>query len=87
MHLGSDDVNIHCIIGGFISKFLASLFIFTDYLMLFMNSGPRIWYSDLLRTGRSMDGIPVETRFSAPVQTAPGAHPVSYTMVTVSFPG
>ena len=26
-------------------------------------------------------------RFSAPVQTGPGAHPVSYTMGTGSFPG
>jgi hypothetical protein len=27
------------------------------------------------------------TRFSAPVQTGPGAHPASYTMGTWSFPG
>jgi len=27
------------------------------------------------------------SRFSAPVQTGPGAHPASYTMGTVSFPG
>ena len=26
-------------------------------------------------------------RFSATVQTGPGAHPASYTVVTVSFPG
>jgi hypothetical protein len=26
-------------------------------------------------------------RFSAPVQTGPAAHPASYTMGTVSFPG
>jgi len=26
-------------------------------------------------------------RFSAPVQTGPGAHPVPYTMGTGSFPG
>jgi len=26
-------------------------------------------------------------RFSAPVQTDPGAHPASYTMCTGSFPG
>jgi hypothetical protein len=30
--------------------------------------------------------IPVEARFSAPVQTGPGAHPASYTMGTCSFP-
>jgi hypothetical protein len=29
--------------------------------------------------------MPVETRFSAPVQTGPDAHPASYTMDTASF--
>jgi hypothetical protein len=29
----------------------------------------------------------VWVRFSAPVQTCPGAHPASYTMDTGSFPG
>jgi len=28
----------------------------------------------------------VDARFSAPVQTYPGTHPASYTMVTVLFP-
>jgi len=28
-----------------------------------------------------------EARYSAPVQTCPGAHPAYYTMGTVSFPG
>jgi len=40
-----------------------------------------------LRTRRFGDRIPVETRFSAPVQTGPGAHPASYTMGTEPFPG
>jgi hypothetical protein len=31
--------------------------------------------SDLLRDGRSGDRIPVEARFSTPVQTGPGTHP------------
>ena len=31
--------------------------------------------------------IPVVTRFFAPIQTGPGAHPASYTMRTGSFPG
>ena len=29
----------------------------------------------------------MEARFSAPIQTGPGAHPASYTMGTGSFPG
>jgi len=43
-------------------------------------------YSDSLRAGRSGDRIPVVVRFSAPVQTGPGAHLASYTMGTGSFP-
>jgi len=42
-------------------------------------------YSDWLRAGRSGDRIPVGGEFSAPVQTGPGAHPASCTMVTGSF--
>jgi hypothetical protein len=37
-------------------------------------------YSYSLRASRSGDQIPVGARFSAPVQTGPGAHPSSYTM-------
>jgi hypothetical protein len=44
-------------------------------------------YSDSLRAGRSWDRIPVGARFSAPVQTGPGAHPASCTMGTGYFPG
>jgi hypothetical protein len=44
-------------------------------------------YSDLLRAGQSRDQIPVGAKFSAPIQTSPGAHPDSYTMGTQSFPG
>ena len=44
-------------------------------------------YSDWLRAGRLGDRIPVGSRFSAPVQTGPGAHPASCTMGTGSFPG
>jgi hypothetical protein len=44
-------------------------------------------YSDSLQAGRSGDRIPVETRFSAPIQTGPGDHTASYTMDTRSFPG
>jgi hypothetical protein len=44
-------------------------------------------YSVLLRAGRSGDQIPVGAKFSAPVQTGPGAYPASCTMGTGSFPG
>jgi hypothetical protein len=43
--------------------------------------------SQSLRAGRARDPILVEARFSAPVQTGPGAHPDSYTMGIGSFPG
>jgi hypothetical protein len=44
-------------------------------------------YSDRLHAGRSGDRIPVTERFSARVQTGPGAHPSSSTMGTASFLG
>jgi hypothetical protein len=44
-------------------------------------------YIDWLRAGRSGDQIPVGARFSAPVQTDPGAHPAFCAMGTGSFPG
>ena len=37
-------------------------------------------YSDSLQAARSGDRIPIGARFSAAVQTGPGAHPTSYTM-------
>jgi hypothetical protein len=44
-----------------------------------------------LATRYGLDGRGIESqrgaRFSAPVQTGPGAHPASYTMATGSFPG
>jgi len=43
-----------------------------------------------IATRYGLDGPGIESRcearFSAPVQTGPGAHPASYTMCTVSFP-
>jgi len=44
-----------------------------------------------IATGYGLDGPEIESwwgaKFSAPVQTGPGAHPTSYTIGTVSFPG
>jgi hypothetical protein len=44
-----------------------------------------------IATGYGMDGSGIESRwearFSAPVQTGPGAHPASCTMGTGSLPG
>ena len=44
-------------------------------------------YSDWLQAGWSGARIPVEARFSAPVQTGPRTHPASCTMGTRSFLG
>jgi len=44
-----------------------------------------------IATGYGLDGLGIEyrweARFSAAVQTGPGAHPASYTMGAGSFPG
>jgi len=44
-----------------------------------------------IATRYGLDGLGIESRwgarFSAPVQTGPGTHPASYTVVTRSFPG
>jgi hypothetical protein len=59
----------------------------SDLLKEWGGTGYLSRYSDLLRTGRSGDRIPVGERFSTPVQTGSGAHPASYKMGTESFPG
>jgi hypothetical protein len=60
--------------------------IFSDYFQ-------KLWAGNSvgIATDYGLDGlggwISVEARFSAPVQTAPGAHPAFCTMGTASFPG
>ena len=53
-----------------------------SYLPTFCGPGYLICYGD------SLSRIPVGARFSAPIQTGPGAHPASlYNGYRVSFPG
>ena len=56
-------------------------------LKLYVVVGYRSRCSDWLRAGRSGDRIPVGAKFTATVKTNPGAHSVSCTMGTGSFPG
>ena len=44
-------------------------------------------YNDWATRWTVRNRVPVETRFSAPVQTSPGAHPASCKTGTGSFPG
>jgi hypothetical protein len=41
----------------------------------------------IINKGIKLKKVPVGTRFFAPVQTGPGAHPASCTVGTGSFPG
>ena len=51
----------------------------------------RVWIAQSVYDSLGLDGPGIESRwgarFSASVQTGPGAHPTSYTMGTGSFPG
>jgi len=49
--------------------------------------GKHSQYSDLVWAGWSEDQIPLEARFSAPIQSRPEAPPASYTMGTTIFWG
>jgi hypothetical protein len=57
--------------------------LYTYSCVVFCGPGERSRYSDSLRLGSN----PSKCGFSAPVQTGPGAHPASYTMVTGCLPG
>ena len=63
-------------------------FFFISFLCIFFR-GPGS--SIGIATGYGLDGPGIESRwearFSAPVQTDPGAYPASCTMGTASFPG
>ena len=56
-------------------------------MLIICGSGSLVGIATGYGAVRSGDRIPVEARFSAPVQTGPGAHPASCTMGTGSFPG
>ena len=56
-----------------------------DFLHHLYGPEYRSQYSDPLRAGRSRDQIPVGARFSALVQTGPGAKPAFYAMGTGPF--
>ena len=60
---------------------------FERLLSCYVGPGKLSRYSDSLRAGQSGDRIPVGERFSAPVQTGPGAYPASCAMGAGSLPG
>jgi len=68
---------------------LKGLYDTTEYNGFITKSGPGSVVG--IATGYGLDGPGIESqggaRFSAPVQTVPGAHPASYTIGTGSFPG
>jgi hypothetical protein len=63
---------------------LISLKVSSSYVTF---NGQLSQYSDSLLAVLSGDRIPVGARFSATIQSGPGAHPASYTMGTGSFLG
>jgi hypothetical protein len=57
------------------------------YYYYYYGPGSSVGIATELRAGRSGDRMPVEARFSAPVQTGPGFHSASCKMGTGSLPG
>ena len=68
--------------GTFVVKFARKL----TCVYFGIQEAQRSRHSDLLRAGQSVDRIPAESRFSAPVKTRPRAHAASNTMSTESRP-
>jgi hypothetical protein len=68
-------------------KIHTECYFFMTHLTPFGESGSSVGIATELRTGRSGDRNPAGARFSAPVQTGPGAYPASCTIGTGSFPG
>ena len=85
IHRSSNEVPVILVAFEWNLNFLSADF--RKILKYKISYSPSMGESDWLRAGRSGDRIPVEARFSAPVQTGPGAHPASCTMDTGSFPG
>ena len=67
-------VEVHTMCGSMVSYFLP----LDSRQASCTNKAPMAQYNDSLRVGRSGDRIPLRARFSAPVQTGPGAHPPSH---------
>jgi hypothetical protein len=82
-HLGVPNSGLWAKVGT-ITHFLIKIKCLFFCKVQFLNVGR---YSGSLRAGRSWDRIPVEARFSSPVQNSPGAHLDSYTASTGSFQG
>jgi len=59
----------------------------TQFYTLHCGPGSSVGIATELRAGRSGDRIPVGAKFSASVQTGPGAHSASRKIGTGSFPG
>jgi hypothetical protein len=64
-----------------------SVYVSEIYVSHFSGPGTSVVIATVLLAGRSGDLIPVGVRFSAPVQTGPGAHPASCTIGIGSFQG
>jgi hypothetical protein len=60
---------------------------YESHQLIVCGPGRSVGYRDWLGVGRSGDRIPLGARFSASVETGPGAHPASCTMGTRYFPG